>query len=472
MRRPSMRTVTAMAVTAATALGLVALPAATATAATSRAPSLPACPLSALAKAQHPVQITAWHALTQANATALQAATDQFNSSQTQVHVTLVNQPTYNDTQEKFVAGLSTGDLPDVAQIQDTGLQQMIDTHAILPVQSCINADHYQSQLSDFVPRVLSYWTDQGVLYGMPFNVSNPVFFYNKKAFEKAGLDPNTPPQTLAQVMTDAQKLKAAGAVTQAGYGLKTAPEDLESWTAKAGQTYVNNGNGRQTRATKVTFNASAAKQVYTWMSQMVHSGLAVVNNDQNTEAFNNLIGIGNGNQAMTIDTSATLGTITQLLNSGQYPNVDLGVGPFPGPSGPGGVLVGGAAFYIVNKSSPAKQAAAWEYLKFLDTPQSQATFAAATGYVPIRKSSITLPAIQQLWAKIPGYKVAYDQLVTGPSNTATAGPVIGDYQGVRDAVRNSWESMFSNGVAPAAALAAAAKNATAAIQAYNARVG
>jgi sn-glycerol 3-phosphate transport system substrate-binding protein len=464
-----MRTVAALAVAAV--FGLAALPAESATAATSRA-ALPACPLSALAKAQHPVQITAWHALTQANATALQAATDQFNSSQSQVHVTLVNQPQYNDTQEKFVAGLSTGDLPDVAQIQDTGLQQMIDTHAILPVQSCINADHYSSQLSDFIPRTLSYWTVKGVLYGMPFNVSNPVFFYNKTAFQKAGLDPNSPPQTLNQVMVDAQKLKASGAVTQAGYGLKTDPSDLEEWVAKAGEAYVNNGNGRQARATTAIFDATAAKQVFAWMSKMVSSGLAVVNNDQNTEAYNNLLGIGNGNQAMTIDSSATLGTITQLLNSGQYPNVNLGVGAMPGPSGPGGVLVGGAAFYIVNKSSPAKQAAAWEYLKFLDSPQTQATFGAATGYVPIRKSSVTLPAMQQLWAKIPGYKVAYDQLVTGPSNTATAGPVIGDYQGVRDAVRNAEEAMFSNGVKSNTALAQAVKNATAAIQAYNARVG
>jgi sn-glycerol 3-phosphate transport system substrate-binding protein len=473
MRRPSMRTVTALAVAAA--FGLAALPAGSASAATSRATSLPPCPLSALAKAQHPVQITAWHALTQANATALQNLTNQFNSSQSQVHVTLVNQASYNDTQTKFVAGLSTGDLPDVAQIQDTGLQQMIDSHAILPVQSCVNADHYTSQLSDFIPRTLSYWTVKGVLEGMPFNVSNPVFFYNKAAFTKAGLDPNSPPATLAQVMADAQKLKASGAVSQAGFGLKTDPSDLEEWIAKSGAPYVNNGNGRSARATKATFDSPAGQAVFQWMSQMVKQGLAVVNNDENTEAYNNLIGIGNGNQAMTIDTSATLGTITQLLNSGQYPGVDLGVSPMPSSSvstGPGGVLVGGAAFYIVNKSSPAKQAAAWEYLKFLDSPQTQATFAAGTGYVPIRKSSVTLPAIQQLWAKIPGYKVAYEQLVNGPSNVATAGPVIGDYISVRNAVRNAEEAMFSSGVNSKAALAQAQTNATAAIQAYNARVG
>ena len=82
-----------------------------------------------------------------------------------------------------------------------------------------------------------------------------------------------------------------------------------------------------------------------------------------------------------------------------------------PGPPGTGGVLVGGGALYIVKKSAPEKQAAAWEYLKFLDDPQTQADLAAGTGYVPIRKSSVELPAIQEQWAKEPGYKVAYDQL-------------------------------------------------------------
>ena len=71
----------------------------------------------------------------------------------------------------------------------------------------------------------------------------------------------------------------------------------------------------------------------------------------------------------MTIDTSAALGTITQLFAAGQYKNVELGVGSMPGPASPdGGVLVGGAANYIVNKSSPEKQAASYEFAKYLAT--------------------------------------------------------------------------------------------------------
>lgn len=469
MRRLTTRTVATLAVAAA--LAVAALPAATAGASTPQAAALPACPLAALQKAKGPVQITLWHGLTQANETALQQLTSQFNASQTQVKVSLVNQTSYMEDLNKFVAGLRTGDLPDIVQIEDTGTQQMIDTRAVLPAASCIKADHYQGQLSDFVDRVVQYYSVKGTLYPMPFNVSNPIFFYNKKAFTKAGLDPNNPPTTLDQVMADAQKLKASGAVSKAGYGLKTDPWFLEQWLAKSGNPFVNNGNGRQSRATKALFNNSAGKQIFSWMSQMSSSGLAVVNNDL-TNPFDNLLGIGNGNQAMTIDTSAALGTITKLLTSGQYPDVDLGVGPMPGPVGKGGVLVGGAAMYMSNKSSPEKQAAAWQFLKFLDSAETQATFGAATGYVPLRKSAITMSAIQQLWAKIPGYKVAYDQLANGVNNVATAGPVIGDYLGVRQAVRNAEESMFTSGVKPDAALTAAARNTDAAMAAYNSRVG
>ena len=472
MRR---RTRPVAALTLAAALALGALPAASAaasTASTASAAKLPPCPLGALAKAKKPVQITMWHGLTQANEQALQQLTSQFNAAHPDIHVSLVNQTTYEEDQNKFVAGLSTGDLPDLVQIQDTGLQQMIDTRAILPAASCVKADGYSSQLSDFLDRVVQYWTVKGVLYPMPFNISNPVFLYNKKAFAKAGLDPNSPPQTLDQVVADAQKLKSTGVVTKAGFGLKTNPWYLEQWLAKAGEPFVNHGNGRQARATKAVFKTAAGLQVFSWMSQMVSSGLAVPNIDQGTSVFDNLLGIGNGNLAMTVDTSATLGTITQVLNSGQYPNVELGVGPMPGPTGKGGVLVGGAALYISAKSAPEKQAAAWQYLKFLDSPETQATFSAASGYVPVRKSSVSLPPIQQQWARIPGYKVAYDQLVNGVSNVATAGAVIGDYLGVRNAVRNAEEAMFSSGLKAGAALAQALQNGNAAIAAYNARVG
>jgi sn-glycerol 3-phosphate transport system substrate-binding protein len=428
------------------------------------------CPLNALKNAKSkPVEITYWQGGSQqANEEVLGRLTDKFNSSQNDVRVTVVNQTTYADTLNKFRAGLSSGDLPDLVQIEDTGLQQMIDTQAVLPAQACVDADKYD--LSDHLKRVLDYYSVKGKLYPVPFNVSNPVFYYNKKAFQAAGLDPNNPPKTLDEVKAAAQKLKDSGAVAQAGFGLKLAPSSVEQWSALGGKTYVNNGNGRKSRATSTTFDNATGKEIFTFLNEMVSQGLARTNPNEGAQQYDNLIGIGNGNFGMTIDTSAALGTIQQLLAGGEYPNVELGVGPMPGPKGKGGVLVGGGANYIVNKSSPEKQAAAWRYAKFLNEPETQAEWTVGTGYVPIRQSAADQPQVQQYWAANPGFKVAYDQLVGGVTNAATAGPVIGDYQGVRDVVLDSEQQMF-NGMSPSAALKQAKQDADAKIQEYNSRV-
>ena len=158
------------------------------------------CPVNALKNAKNkPVEITYWQGgFQRANEEALGRLVDKFNSSQNDVHVSVVNQSTYVDTLNKFRAGLSSGDLPDLVNNADTGLQQMIDTRAILPAQACVDADKYD--LSDNLKRVVDYYSVKGKLYPMPFNVSNLVLYFNKKAFESAGLDQNNPPKTLDEV--------------------------------------------------------------------------------------------------------------------------------------------------------------------------------------------------------------------------------------------------------------------------------
>jgi sn-glycerol 3-phosphate transport system substrate-binding protein len=139
-------------------------------------------------------------------------------------------------------------------------------------------------------------------------------------------------------------------------------------------------------------------------------------------------------------------------------------------------VLVGGAANYIVNRSSPAKQAAAYEFAKFLAQPATQSAWAAATGYVPVSKSAATMSPLAEQYARQPEYKVAYDQLLAGPVNAATAGPVIGAYgstnEGVRGAVVNGLVRMLDGKLTPEKAVASAAAEANAAIEEYNSRVG
>lgn len=430
------------------------------------------CPIGAIKKAgDKPVEVVFWHGTTRASEETLQQLADQFNASQSDVEVKLVNQTSYRDTIDKFRAGLSSGDLPDLVMIAETGLQQMIDSRAVLPAAACVKADKFD--MSDHVKRVTDYYTVEGTLWPMPFNVAGPLLYYDKAAFRKAGLDPEKPPTNLDEVRAAAQKLKDSGAVENAGFGFKLDPWLFEQWIAIGGKQYVNNSNGRKARATNVQFDDKVGQKVFTWLDGMVRDGLAETSNTEGPGSTDNLLGIGTHSHAMTIDSTSALGTIAQILGQGDYADIELGVAPMPvAVKGNGGVQVGGAALYIVNKFAPAEQEGAWRFAKFLNEPEQVATWAAATGYIPIVKSAVDLPAVQQRWAELPGFKVAYDQLLTGPNNVATAGPVIGDYDGVRDAVKQGFELLVSGSQKSKAALKTAKREADSVVQEYNERIG
>ena len=174
----------------------------------------------------------------------------------------------------------------------------------------------------------------------------------------------------------------------------------------------------------------------------------------------------------MTIDTSAALGTIQQVLAGGQYPNVELGVAPMPGPKGKGGVLVGGAR-QLHREEVVAREAGGGVAVREVPRTSRRRRPTGASGPGTSRSVSRrpTCRRCSSAGPRYPGFKVAYDQLVGGVTNTATAGPVIGDYQGVRDVVLDSEQQMF-NGMSPSAALKQAKQDANAKIEEYNSRVG
>jgi sn-glycerol 3-phosphate transport system substrate-binding protein len=431
------------------------------------ADDLPGCPLDSLDEAAGPVEIVLWHTMGRANADALTALTDDYNASQDKVRVQLVNNSSYDDQEDKYRAGLTTGDLPDLALMQDSYMQQMIDTQTALPVQSCID-EAGDFEADDFVPGTLDYYQVDDVQWSLPFNLSNPVLLYDKAAFRQAGLDPEAPPESFDDVRAAAEAIKDAGFPT--GMSLKVDSWHFEQFLSLQGGELVDNANGRDGRATAAAFDSDEGRAVFDFLGGMVADGLASPNPRQGPSQFDNILGIGSHNHAMTLDSSAALGTIYDVLGSGQYADVEIGVGPMPGRTDAGGVTVGGAALYI-SATEPANQAAAWDFMSFLTSPESQSRWAAATGYIPVRTSAVDLPEVQERWSAVPGFKVAYDQLVDGADSPATAGAVIGDYEGVRRAVEEAQDRMFLDDGDPAAALTDAADASSAAIESYNERL-
>ena len=432
-------------------------------------PTGSSCSPSALSNISSPVTINFWESAARANVQVLTTLTQKFNSSQDKVRVNLVSQASYNATWQKYQAGLSNGELPDIVQLQDIDTQGAIDTQSFQPVQNCMRGFSYQT--GDLLPRALAYWNVNHTQWGMPFAVSGPVLYYNKLAFKKAGLNPAQPPNTLPELVADAATLSQHGL---GGMGLKLDPWLFESSLATDNQLLANNNNGRTARSTKVVFDSPTGTQVFSQLDQMVRSGAATTNSALGADQYDNLLGVGSGKYSMTIDTSAALGTIQQVLATGQYPNVQVGVAPFPkfAAGSTGGVQPAGSALWISRRSSAAKQAAAWEYAAFLDSTDSQASWSVGTGYMPLRTSSAQSALVQGYWATNPGFEVSYTQLVDGPQTYATDGAVLGPFDGVRTAIASAEASMAVNGASPSSAIASASIASDMLIQSYNQRLG
>jgi sn-glycerol 3-phosphate transport system substrate-binding protein len=418
------------------------------------------------------VAINFWHAMTAANEDTLKRLTDEFNASQDRITVSLLYQGTYDDNLNKILASLRSGDLPALAQLEDTSTQIMADSGAAVPAQDFIDAEGYD--LSDFLPQVLNFYQVEGRLVPMPFNVSNPILYYNKTAFEKAGLDPEQPPTTLDEVREYSQKIVDAGLAPH-GMALDVRPWYLEHILAKANVDYLNNGNGREARATEALFDNEEGLALFTWWKDMVDSGLAL-NAGRNPSDSEQLYAVAGRQAEMAIGTSAALRSSIDIVNSahqsGELLDIELGTGPMPGlPGGTGGVLVSGGSLYIMADRPPEEQQAAWEFVKFLVSPETQAKWFSGSGYIPIRKSSHDLAPAMEVIEQYPQFQVAVDQLAESPVTTATAGPLMGAYSQVQEIVTSAIEAMILQGKDPADALADAAAEATDAIQKYNSRV-
>ena len=187
---------------------------------------LPPCPTEALGEASGPVDITFWHGMSSDNETALIALTDEYNAGQDRVRVDLQNQTSYGSAVDKYI-NASSGSRPTLIQLPDYTLQEFADSGTIVPASACIESSGFDT--SPFLPRALGAYTLEGVLWGVPFNISNPVLYFNRQMFEAAGLDPDDPPVSLEELRSVSQQLVDSGAAGT-GIVLDSGPDSCGCW--------------------------------------------------------------------------------------------------------------------------------------------------------------------------------------------------------------------------------------------------
>ncbi len=247
----------------------------------------------------------------------------------------------------------------------------------------------------------------------------------------------------------------------------------FEQWFGRAGEPFADNGNGRIAPATQVLFDNDTGLEILTYLQEMIESGLAVSVGDNagGQDAFFKMID-AEAPAASTIATSAAISSVVAALGSGVAPGLttdDIGIGPMPGPSDTPAVQPGGASVWIPAGKSDEVTAAAWDFTQYLVDAQVQSTWAADTGYVPIRTDAIELDPIASLYEDDPRYRVAYDQMLAAADDPSSVVPALGPLREIRAQTADAVAATYA-GEDVAEVLAEAAAAANALIETYNAR--
>ena len=150
----------------------------------------------AVSMAQAQTEVQWWHAMGGALGEKVNGIADGFNASQSDYKVTPVYKGNYTETMTGAIAAFRAGEHPHIVQVFEVGTATMMAAKgAIVPVYQLMADAGADFDPSAYLSAVTGYYTDtDGNMLSMPFNSSTPVLYYNKAAFEKAGLDPNTPP--------------------------------------------------------------------------------------------------------------------------------------------------------------------------------------------------------------------------------------------------------------------------------------
>lgn len=435
---------------------------------TGPAANLATCPLDALDGASQPVEVEVWHAQLAKQGDTLAELVDEYNRSQSRVRVRLENAGgSDEELLRKFQSAVPTKQLPAVFQGNDTETQLMADSGVVLPAQSCIDAGH--TDLAPFARTVVDYYTIDGVLWPASANPSSVLFYWNKDHFRRAGLDPEQPPRTLAELRADAEKIKAAG-VTDTPFVHEPASYKTEFWLTGAHASIVDHDNGRAGAAERATLDASAnadALELFRWFKGMQDDGLLLA--VPATEGqINQYLAMATGQASMAVESSGSATSVEAFLagnldtsglgvdstDLGRNAGIDVGAGPLPGIHEAGRTQMGGPAWYITSTSPPEVQAAAWDFLTFMNGEHAQTRMLTGGSYLPYRTSAAQTPEARQFFSSsLAGrwLEVANEQVQT--IDPAFPGPLIGPYADVRDALRDALSSQLFEGVTPEAAL-------------------
>ncbi len=352
---------------------------------------------------------------------------------------------TYQETIVKALTAHKSGEPPQTAIILSTDMFTLIDEEAIVPFDDFPTAS--------FFPAFMKNSQTGGKTWGIPFQRSTIVLYWNKELFKDAGLDPGKPPATWSEQVDYAKKLTkrdASGNVTQ--WGVQVPSSGFPYWLFQ-GFTTQNDVLLMNDAGTETYFDKPAvveALQYWVDLSQR-HKVMApgVIEWGTTPKDFF---------EKKTAMMWTTTGNLTNVKTNAKF---DFGVAMLPAGKHRGSPT-GGGNFYLFKKTTPAQRDAVVKFVKWMTTPERAAQWGIDTGYVAVRADAWQTAAMKKYVDGFPAAAVARDQLPHAVAELSTH-----DNRRVTKALNDGLQAALTGTKTPAAAMKDAQAEATRILRVY-----
>lgn len=397
-------------------------------------------------------EITWWHAMDGRLGEKVAEIADKFNASQSDYKLTAVYKGNYTETMTQAISAFRANNQPHIVQVFEVGTATMMGAEgAIYPVYQLM-AQHSKSfNPKDYLETVTGYYTDtNGNILSMPFNSSTPVLYYNKDAFRKAGLDPNTPPKTWSEMESMAKKLQAAG--IQCGFttGWQSWVH-LENFSAWHNVSFGTKENGFGGIDTEFAFNGPMQKKHIGNMARWQQSKVF----DYGGRRSDSAPKFYSGECAMYMNSSAALAGVRSNAE------FDFGVGMLPyyddAAGAPQNTIIGGATLWVLSGHADDEYKGVAEFLSFLSGAEIQADWHQFTGYLPITYAAYELSKQQGYYNEYPDAEISLKQMTLNNPTGNSRGLRFGNFVQIRDIINEELEEVWAGNKSASEALDEAA---------------
>lgn len=350
-----------------------------------------------------PIALTLWHTQTGANAAALQAMVDRFNSTNGKgITVTLQYQGSYTQLYQKNLSAIQAGALPELAVAYESFVADYMKADVVL------NLDPYLNSAKNGLPKdsqsdIYKPYFDTNrfpqfgnQLLSFPFTKSLFLQYQNDDILKEIGKSAPKTWDEFEATSAAAVKKGADGKTTRYGWAVTINASNFNAWVLSRGGKLMSDDQKT------VAWDQQPAIDAVTLMKRMIDNGSAYV-----PKGFDYQTDFGIAKVAFVQESST--GRPFFVSSFKQPINWSLTNIPQKDPAKAATVQYG--ANIAIFKSTPEKQLASWLFVKWFADAAQTAEWAVKSSYMPVRKSAADTDTLKNAWKTDVQGKQAFDQI-------------------------------------------------------------